>query len=95
MSMNMGNAPDIPVDRLFELRGQYCAVQFGSRKLLAHGSDWVAIRKTLRDQDVSARSYYCYPVPLDLELRDNPECGKLATDHSAASLAAHRAAASR
>lgn len=69
-TMKFGNAPAVSVDRIHELRGMLCAVEFGTRELLAYGKTWDEVLKMLRDTNNAGKKFYRYFVSISFQSKN-------------------------
>ena len=62
-TMKLGNAPNVPINEILNLRGKVCVVEFETRELLGFGDSWDAALEMVRRNGHSSKQYYRYVVP--------------------------------
>ncbi|MDZ4851119.1 MAG: hypothetical protein SGI77_17665 [Pirellulaceae bacterium] len=63
LTMNLGNAPSIPIEQIYELRGHLCAVEFQTKKLLGYGTTWEQVLIMVDKNGFGDRNFYRYKIP--------------------------------
>ena len=62
-TMKLGNAPNIPINDILNLRGKVCAIEFETRALLGFGDSWEAALKMVERDGHAGKKFYRFVIP--------------------------------